>query len=294
MSKPFTIKQQSLMGEGDMRTQLLEAEVKRAFGLIKGLIETKRHTYIVSPPGAGKTFTVQTVIDRNPKIKVIKIQGVSSMSSFVIRIATAVYSLKPNESLIVWIDDCDSFFRDRESLSIMKGVLDNDQNVLGYGKNLTTQIMMYEKSGASNDAFKAAALRSFQQPGSVGVEVPTDQLRFIVTSNYQLASPNSLIGKRVRQTLIDESTIQDRVNYFPIDLTWEESWGWVASVLMKVNVLGLDRDLSKANKQILLDFMYTNWSRMRSTSMRKVRDMAATMVNFPKTYTTMWTMDLMP
>ena len=280
----FTTAQLALIKDGHALSADLSSRIKHAFGLSKRKVEPKRHHYIASPPGAGKTFTVQAIANQY-KIPLLKIQGVASMSNLVTRIAVAIYSLDAGESLIVWVDDCDSIFMDRDTLNVMKGVLDEERNVLAYNKNMSMQIMQYEKSDIKGDHLKAEALRSFQQPGSVGVEVPTDQLRFIITSNKALAAPNSELRTAIK---MNEAAIHDRVNYREYKLTPQKSWGWIASVLLDNDLL----DITTSQKEILLKFMYANWERLSSTSMRKVQELAAMMINNPRTYRSEWNLEL--
>lgn len=282
--KPFSREQLALIENGNKLSSQLASRVEKAFNLRPLKVEVKRHTYIMSPPGAGKTFAVEAIAKKH-RITLLKIQGVESMSAFVQKIAVAVHSLDKKDSLVVWIDDCDSLFMDRDSLNIMKGVLDEERNVLSYGKNLTTQIMIYEKSSSQVDQLRAAALRHFQSAGSVGVEIPTSQLRFVITSNKALTPPNSALTSPVK---MNEAAIRDRVSYVQFDLTAKESWGWVASVLLNNDLLGLN----KSQKQTLLHFMWINLFQLSSTSMRTVKDLAAAMINHPAAYYDFWETEL--
>ena len=115
----------------------LKQYVEDGLGLNKGLIEVKRHTYIYSQPGAGKTYTViQTAAAH--KLDLIAIRGVNSMPNFVRRLAAELY-YKTTPEIVVWVDDCD-LFSTKDSLNIMKGALDKETNLFVYGKTLSGEI----------------------------------------------------------------------------------------------------------------------------------------------------------
>ena len=137
------------------------------------------------------------------------------------------------------------------------------------------------RSSSPNDQIKAAAMRTFQTAGSVGIEIPTDRMRFIITSNRFLAKPNSDLNT-VRK--MDEACIRDRINYVGYDLNKDESWGWTAYTLLQTKSLGLTTE----QKHVLLDWMYSNWESLPATSMRAVKDLIADMLNYPKNYPDHW------
>ncbi len=185
---PFTHEQQRLIADTAKYTDLLEKRVAHALGTKKQKVEVKRHTYIYSPPGLGKTFAVLQAAEKHG-IEMVKIQGAASLNAIVTQLACAAYMIKTGP-IVVWIDDCDSIFTHLEGLNVMKGALDEERNVLAWNKNLTIQIQNYLASPSKADKLKGEALKAFQQPGSVGVEVPTDRMRFIVTSNRALTAPS--------------------------------------------------------------------------------------------------------
>jgi len=285
----FSHEQQKFIKQGERNTAKLQAMVKHSLGLSNQEVESKRHTYIFSPPGAGKTYTVQSIADA-AKVPLIKIQGASSLNAFVIKLATAVYAHQqghlccPN-GLTIWIDDCDSLFMDAEALNVMKGALDEERNIVSYNKNLTMLINNYLKSESSSDQFIGMALSSFQTSGSVGLEIPTTNVRFIITSNRQLTAPSEDLNTAKK---MHSAAIRDRVSYKAFDLKRNEQWGWVASVAMSTDVY----KLSAAKKTELLVWMYDNWDNLPATSMRAVKELAAMMVNNKTEYLSDWDMYL--
>lgn len=277
--KPFTIKQNQNIERGIILTNQLTEKVTHALGKSDLKHVPKRHHYIVGPSGIGKSVTVRNAAKKH-RVDVIEITGVASMSAIAISLAVAAYRSNGKE-LFVWIDDCDSVFLDRTSLSVMKGALDEDRNVFAWNKNMTNQIQVYEKSNSPSDQYIAAALRAYQTIDGVGILIPTDNMHFIVTSNHSLA-PSNPPPKTARA--IDEAAIRDRVAYTEYGFDRDLSWGWTASVTMNNKILGL----KKEQKRILLEWMDINWDNLASVSMRGVMDLAADMVNYPKNYPDYW------
>ena len=281
---PFSIAQQALIRSGQNFANDLKQYVEEGLGLRAGLVEVKRHTYIYSPPGAGKTFTVLSTAAAN-NINLIAIRGQNSMPNFVRRLAAEVY-YKQTPEIIVWVDDCDTLFEDITALNMMKVALDSSSNLLVYGMSLTAQINRDMESEDPKVVRAAVAMKSFQPLNGAGVEIPTDNVRFIFTSNNTLCAPNAL-KKTKKQN--HESAIRDRINYRPFELTWQNSWGWTAHVVMNpACVLGPGIKLTNDEKEILLNFIYKYWAKMPSTSMREIETMAADIRNYPATYHDMW------
>ncbi len=280
----FSPSQGRLILEGERLTEQLRNAVTRALGIDKGQVENKRHAYIYSPPGAGKTFTVMSTADRHA-VELVRVQGASSMNAFVTKLAVAVH-LAGGQEIVVWIDDCDSLFMEAEALNVMKGALDAERNVISWSKNLTAQINQYQSSASAHDKVRGEALQAFQTMGSPGVDIPTEHVRFIITSNLRLETPNA-VHKTARK--MHEAAIRDRVNYVAFDLSSEQSWGWIAHTLLTGDVLGL----GASEKQELLLWMHEYLPRLPSTSMRQVRDYAAAMINNPTGYRNDWMFSLM-
>lgn len=276
--KPFTEAQNNLIARGERLTATLASKVQQALAPSPGRVEAKRHTYIYSPPGAGKTYAVETTANQMG-VEMVKVQGATSMNALLTQLAVAVYTSE--RAVVVWIDDCDSIFSDVDSLNVMKGALDEGRNVLAWNKNLTIQIQQYLKSGSPADRRKGQALQAFQPTGSVGIEVPTDRIRFIITSNQPLTAPTDRLNTKRKA---HEAAIRDRVNYVAFDLKGKEPWGWIASQLLNNNVL----DLNDSQKYILLDWMFRHWGQLTATSMRAVKEFAADMLNHPDDYTDEW------
>jgi hypothetical protein len=278
--KFFTTRQRSAIENGFRLTERLTSYTEQAFGLRPDLVEVKRHTIIWSPPGAGKTFTVNQTIQKS-SIKPVKFHGRASMNAFVIKMAYEV-AFNPAKPIIVWIDDCDAFFTDSDALNVMKGVLDPDRNVLGWDVNMTSEIAKAEKSDNPQDQMIAEALRRFQPPGSVGVEIPTDQCRFIITTNKKLATKHE---SDQSQKKMDEHAVRDRVQWRSFDNTSDEAWGWMSSVILSTDVFK-DYGFSLDNDEtfMLLNTFHQYWDQLSANSMRTVMEAGSLLRNRPDSF----------
>lgn len=288
----FDAEQRYCIERGGELTADLRKCVETALGLLRPDYVSKHHYYIYSPPGAGKTYMVRTIAARHG-VPLLKFHGSTSMFAFVGTIASAAaeYAGRP---LAVWIDDCDGLFMEAESLNLMKGCMDADVNVCSYSKSMFSFLAQLERSGDPQQEAMAAALKQFQPPGGMGVAVPTNNMSFIVTSNMQLTAPSSALA-RANKKKMHEAAIRDRVNYTAYELTGKEAWGWVASQVLNIEPSSAPAtekhallDLTAAQKDTLLLWMWDNWERLSSTSMRAVNDLAAHMLNKPHGYQPSW------
>ncbi len=286
--KAFTEEQKRLIEVGEKHSAALTEWVSDAILATNKKVVGLRHWYIQSPPGLGKTFTVQRAAETN-KTELFMIQGETTIAALVRQVAFAVYMAEPSkkEPLFFCIDDCDDLFIDRKSLNVMKGVLDGERNILSYEVDMTGQIQKYRK-GSPTTQLIADALEKYQSGGGVGVQIPTDNCIFIVLSNRPLASDKDA---RAKPKLGHEAAIRSRVNYRPINIRGMEVWGWAASVILRTDILGDEHKLSKDQKQILLQWMYENWDVLPGTDLRQVRSFAAEMLNH-NDYLDRWNMRL--
>lgn len=285
--QPFTTEQKHYITLGEEQVSQLRERVSVAFERKRNKVVAKRHHYIVGPAGIGKSFTVKETAAQYD-VTMLELIGAPSMNAIATQLATAVFEAD-GEKIYVWIDDCDSIFSEREHLSIMKGALDEDRNIFSWNKNLTVQIQNYESSSNPDDNAKGRALRHFQVANGVGIEVPTDNVNFIITSNHELAPSTNPIPKQARK--IDEAAIRDRVSYASFACSPQVSWGWSAYVLLNNRVFDFEKsrkDLTKGQKMILLHWLYENWGKLSSTSMRTIKELAGDMLNYPQTYVDHW------
>jgi hypothetical protein len=273
----LTAKQKSAILNGLELTARLEKYAEQSLGLRPDLVETKRHTYIWSPPGAGKTFTVRNVADAN-SVDYVQFHGKASLNAFAMKMAKAMYVSKPGTTVNVWIDDCDSFFTDKDALNFMKIVLDNDEGVLSWDVNVGSQITKAEKTG---DAVLADALRHWDN-GGVGISIPMDSARFTITSNKILASKQDINKTKLA---MHEHAVRDRVQWRAFNINDEEAWGWMASVMLSNNVFQDDGFLLTPMQMFqLLQIFHSNWQDLSANSMRTVKEAGAMLYNSPDTF----------
>jgi ribosomal protein L39E len=257
-------------------TARLEKYAEQSLGLRPDLVETKRNTFIWSPPGAGKTFNVRNVA-RAANLDYVQFHGRASLNAFVMKMAKACY-LRQNQDIPVWIDDCDAFFTEIQSLNFMKIVLDNDEPVISWDVNVGGQISKAEKIG---DLDLVAALAHWDN-GGVGIEIPVDNCRFTITTNKQLASKQDLTKNKKN---IHEHAIRDRVNWRAFNITEDDAWGWMASVMISNDVFQEDGfTLDQDQLYTLLRQFKTYWPNLNANSMRTVKEAGALLFNNPKSF----------
>jgi len=191
---------------------VLETVIQEALGISKPPYVVKRHTYIASTHGASVSKMVNDLVNEWVPLT-LKVRGAPSMSAFVSQLAWGVYS-QPKGEITVWIDDCDSLFISQENANIMKGALDEDRNVLSYNRDMSTQINKFLNSTNAHGVRQGAALKHFQDPIELGIKIPTDRMRFLITGFKPLTSCAELRGKPYNSKRMAEAAIRDRVTYF--------------------------------------------------------------------------------
>lgn len=275
----LTAKQRTSILNGLELTGRLENYASTALGITQEA-ETKKNTIIWSPPGAGKTFTVRNVAHK-AKLDYVQYHGKATLNAFVMKMAKACYLQylnDPNKILSVWIDDCDAFFTDEPALNFMKIVLDNDEPAVSWDVNVGNQISKAEKIG---DTILVEALKHFDN-GGVGIEVPLDNVRFTITTNKKLASKQELAKRKIN---IHEHAVRDRCKWRAFDITSDDAWGWMASVMLSDNVFQDDGfNLTPIQMFQLLQIFYTNWDNLSANSMRTVKEAGAMLYNNPTSF----------
>ena len=272
-------KQRSAILNGLELTERLEKYAKQSLGLMPNLAETKKNTIIWSPPGAGKTFTVRNVA-RAAGIEPVLYHGRASLNGFAMKMAKACYQQQGQE-IAVWIDDCDSFFQDQNSLDFMKIVLDKDEPAISWDVNISNQITRAKSLG---DHILADALR-FYDNGGVGIEIPLDNVRFTITTNKLLSSKQDIGKKKIN---IHEHAVRDRCNWRAFNITDEEAWGWMASVILSDDIFQtIEKPFSLTMDQywLLAKTFFDNWKNLSANSMRTAMEAGAMLYNYPDTFT---------
>ena len=270
--------------------------IKDALGLKKKKVEAKRHTILSGPPGVGKTYGTQDECNKG-KVKYIKIDPGTTDINQTVKLACAVYGLKANEELVVILDDADDVvFGSYETLNKWKIAMadtDYEQGIIptyNHPVSMTNLLQTLEKQAAVDPTKYEIikALKYFIPQDSLGVSIPTDKVRFIVLCNLDLEDPKAFRSSKMKSAV---APLMDRMTYKRINVDWEKQWGWTAFVLGETQPFD-NYKLSMQQKVELMQWMYSNWNNLRSTSYRTVRVLAAAMINEPDTYIDLWQQEL--
>jgi hypothetical protein len=241
------------------------------------------HTYIYSPPGLGKTFTVNKALE-TAGIEHYTISGNISMFSFGISLAVINHSIPKDEVVVIVVDDCDEILKNAQNINIMKNVLSGNK-VYSYEKSLQSQ-------WNNLSPLQQAAIEAHSDDSRMGFEVPTDRFVFIFTSNFKLADDDEVRiarekGLQKAVILGHLNAIRSRCKPADFELDDNEQWGWIADTILNEECI----NLSEEDKIILLDWMYNNWDNMTERSIRTAEKMAEAMNDDPTGYRDDWEID---
>jgi hypothetical protein len=156
--------------------------------------------------------------------------------------------------------------------------------------SMTNMLQTLEKQAAADPSKYQIinALKNFMPADSLGISIPTDKVRFIVLCNLDLEDPKAFKSAKMKSAV---EPVKDRMTYKRINANWEKQWGWTAYVLGETQPFD-NYKLSMPQKVELMQWMYSNWEKLRSTSYRTVRVLAAAMINEPDCYMDEWKNEL--
>jgi len=242
--------------------------------------------YIYAPPGLGKTFTVQEYLS-NSEINCYPVSGNISMYAFGVSLAVVGYMTPSDKKIVIHVDDCETLFENSNNVNVMKKILDTDR-VFVYEKSLQSQ------RSSLNDIQKDA-IDFFSEPGKMGFKVPTNNMTFIFTSNKRLPYDNEVEmarakGRSTANYLAHLNAIRSRVHVADFELTKNEFWGWISSVVIESDCLN---DYEPTPEEIceVLDFLFHHWGHFKEKNIRTVEKMFSVMRDFPESYERVWKMD---
>lgn len=273
--------QRNYILEGANQDKLLQRHVQSMLGFnADKKVESKRHTIISGPPGVGKTFTTRSAILAGNK-NFIQFGAGASPSNIALKLAYAVHTLPEGEELIVLIDDADDIvFGDYVSANRFKLAMAGEDPAYIHDKNLHTQRLQFEKAGRTD---LVEAIDAFTAPGSTGMAIPMDNVRFIIICNVDLEQQKMFRGKVWSAV----QAIVDRVKYKRLDFEWKVSWGWLAYILSNTQPFK-NFELTDEQKTQLVSWLWDKWEMVRSPSYRTVEEMAEYMINNPDDYEDEW------
>ena len=246
---------------------------------------TSRPTYIYSPAGLGKTFTVNEAI-KDTKVTHFNISGNVSMFAFGVQLATIAYLDQTSKRIVINIDDCDEILKNEANINILKNMLEGSRTY-AYNKSMSSQM-------ANMSDIQCDAINFFSSTEKLGFTVPVDRFVFVFTSNMQLPVDDEVIeaqekGQSKAALMAHRNAIRSRCQTNDFRLEWNVQWGWIADVVMNTKVL----KLTKKEKVILLDWMYNNWYEMTERSIRTAEKMATAMIDDPTAYVDDWEIDFL-
>ena len=277
----FSRTQLQAIDNGAAKRKRLKALAKKASN---ASIDSKfPHTYIFSPPGLGKTFTVSKAVE-SAGIENYVISGNQSMFAFGIQLAVINRFTPKDKSVVIIVDDCDEILKNAQNINIMKNVLSGNR-VYSYEKSLQSQW------NNLSDVQKEA-IEFHSDDSKMGFNVPTERFIFIFTSNFKLPTEDEVKNARDKQQtkavlLGHLEAIRSRCRPADFELDDNEKWGWIADCVLNEDCIDIPED----DKIILLDWMYNNWDNMNERSIRTAEKMAESMIDDPTGYRDDWEID---
>lgn len=273
--------QRNYVNEGKNQDDLLQRHVKSMLGMDPSkMVEAKRHTIISGPPGVGKSYTTMAAIRESGR-HLLQLGAGASPSAVALKLAYDVHILPPGEELIVLIDDADDVvFGDYAAANRFKFAMGADEPFYAHDKNMYGQRLQFEKAGKME---LVAAIDAFTTPGSTGMHIPMDNVRFIIICNVDLENQKLFRGKVWSAV----QAIVDRVKYKRLDFEWKVSWGWLAYILQSTQPFK-NVSLTDEQKTQLVSWLWDKWEMVRSPSYRTVEEMAEYMINNPEDYEDDW------
>jgi len=240
------------------------------------------HTYIFSPPGLGKTYTVMNEL-RKKDAKFIEISGAQTMFAFGIHLSTIKYMI-PDEKIIIAVDDCDSLFKNEENINIMKNVLAGNK-VFSYRKSIESQFK-------SLSELQIESVQSFRNENQMGFQIPTENFVFIFTSNLKLPTDDEAFDQRSKSSISSMKThlnaIRSRCNTLDFDLSKRQHYGWISEVVLN-EFNHIDDDL----KHKIIDWLWINWDNLNERSIRTIEKMIQSFKLDKEGYEDIWNIDFL-
>lgn len=216
------------------RFQILEDMTQMSIdGVVRGMVVT-------GPPGVGKSFGVEAVLDRNSlfdKLAGNRLRfGIEKGAASAIGLYKLLYNYADNKSVLV-LDDCDSVLYDETSLNLLKAALDSSKK---RRLSWNTDSALLRREGIPD---------SFEFKGSV---------IFITNLKFD----------KVRGKIADHlAAIMSRCHY--LDLTMDSDREKLLRVrqIVKDGMLN-EYEFSPEQENEIVNFMAENQNKLREVSLR--------------------------
>ena len=287
----FSSQQKECIRKGALKRQGLIREAKKAANRAAGKAVREEYldTILTGTTGIGKTFNIEKSV-QEVGVPYITLKGNKSMFAFGGDLMLLHSRIPKGTKMALIIDDCDSFFENKENINILKGMT---------GKTGTRQFQYNKK--INEHMFTEAQMSvmdQYQSDGMHGFTVPTDDFIFIFTTNFNLPFESDAKeyserngGSAKANRLGDLAAIRGRFNVKDYMLDKQTNWGWIAEVALNDNALSMLE--SEAERMFLLDWMYNNWDNMTETNIRTIEKMAYEMVDYPEDFRDNWEADFL-
>lgn len=286
----LSTQQKDAIQKGALKRKGLIREAKKAAQRAAGkaIREEYLDTILAGTTGIGKTYNIEKAI-QELGVPSLTLKGNKSMFAFGGDLMLLHSRIPAGQKLALIIDDCDSFFENKENINILKGMTGKlGTRQFQYNKKINEHMFTEEQM---------AIMPEYQTPGMHGFIVPTDNFIFIFTTNFVLpyesdakdALERGISAKANR--LQDLSAIRGRFNVKDYQLDKLTNWGWIAEVAL--NDGGLDMLSTYMERIILLDWMWNNWDDMTETNIRTIEKMAYEMIDYPDEYRDNWEADFL-
>jgi hypothetical protein len=286
----LSTKQKEAISKGAQKRKSLIREAEKAAQRAAGnaVREEYLDTILTGTTGIGKTHNIEKAVE-SLGVPSITLKGNKSMFAFGGDLMLLHSRMPKGTKLALIIDDCDSFFENKENINILKGMT---------GKKGTRQFQYNKK--INEHMFTEAqmsVMSQYQTEGMHGFVVPTDDFIFIFTTNFNLPFESDAKehlerngGSAKANRMQDLAAIRGRFNVKDYQLDFETNWGWIAEVALNDGGLSM---LTEEQCLILLDWMYNNWNNMTETNIRTIEKMAYEMVDYPEEYRDNWEADFL-